>query len=80
MLKRILLISGILSSILLISTFIFAREEPSSLFEGFNFPMGETAEEFVTDSFDDLYNIFGNYSKLQNHRKKTHGSNTNGNT
>ena len=75
MLKKTLLISGILSSILLISTFIFAKEELSSLFEGFNFPMGETAEEFVTksfvsESFDDLFNIFGNYSKLTESQKK----------
>ncbi len=70
MLKRTLLISGILSSILLISTIIFAKEELSSLFEGFNFPMGEAAEEFVTESFDDLSNIFGNYSKLTESQKK----------
>lgn len=70
MLKRTLLISGILSSILLISTIIFAKEEPSSLFEGFNFPMGETAEEFVTESFEDLLNIFGNYSKLTESQKE----------
>ncbi|MHC4320798.1 MAG: hypothetical protein ACYST3_00805 [Planctomycetota bacterium] len=70
MLKRTLLISGILSSILLISTIIFAKEELSSLFEGFNFPMGEAAEEFVTESFDDLFNIFGNYSKLTESQKK----------
>ena len=70
MLKKILLISGILSSILLISTFIFAREESSSLFEGFDFPIGETAAEFVTESFDDLFNIFGNYSKLTESQKK----------
>jgi len=70
MLKKTLLISGILSSILLISTFIFAKEESSSLFEGFNFPMEETAAEFVTESFDDLFNIFGNYSKLTKLQKK----------
>ena len=70
MLKKILLLSGILSSILLISTFIFAKEKSSSLFEGFNFPMGETREEFVTESFDDLFNIFGNYSKLTESQKK----------
>ena len=70
MLKRILLISGILSSILFISTFISAKEELSSLFEGFSFPMGETAEEFVTESFDDLFDIFGKYSKLTESQKK----------
>lgn len=70
MLKRTLIISGILSSILLISTIIFAKEELSSLFEGFSFPMGETKEEFVTESFDDLFNIFGNYSKLTEKQKK----------
>ena len=70
MLKRTLLISGILSSILFISTFISAREEFSSLFEGFNFPAGETAEEFVTESFDDLLNIFGKYSKLTKSEKE----------
>jgi hypothetical protein len=70
MLKRTLLISGILSSILLISTIIFAREELSSLFEGFNFPMGEAKEEYVTESFEDLFNIFGNYSKLTESQKK----------
>ncbi|MCR4289259.1 MAG: hypothetical protein NUV86_03240, partial [Candidatus Scalindua sp.] len=70
MLKRTLLISGILSSILLISTIIFAKEELSSLFEGFRFPTGETTVEFVTESFDDLCNIFGNYSKLTESQKK----------
>jgi nitrogen regulatory protein PII-like uncharacterized protein len=70
MLKRILIISGILSSILFISTLILAKEEPSSLFEGFSFPMGDEREVFVTDSFDDLFNIFGNYSKLTKPQKK----------
>ena len=70
MLKKTLLIFGILSSILLISTFIFAKEESSSLFEGFDFPIGETAAEFVTESFDDLFNIFGSYSKLTEPQKK----------
>ncbi|MGR3294225.1 MAG: hypothetical protein ACUZ9M_09455, partial [Candidatus Scalindua sp.] len=70
MLKRTLLLSGILSSILFISTIIFAKEELSSLFEGFSFPMGEITEEFVTESFDDLFNIFGNYSKLTKSQKK----------
>jgi len=70
MLKKILLLSGILSSILLISTIIFAKEELSSLFEDFNFPMGEATEEFVTESFDDLFNIFGSYSKLTESQKK----------
>jgi hypothetical protein len=60
----ILLISGILSSILFISTFIFAKEDTSFLFKDFNFPMGGTTGEFVTVSFDDLFNIFGNYSIL----------------
>ena len=68
--KRILIISGILSSILFISTLILAKEEPSSLFKGFSFPMGDEREEFVTDSFDDLFNIFGNYSKLTKPQKK----------
>ena len=80
MLKKTLLISGILSSILLISTFIFAKEESSSLFEGFNFPMGETAAEFVTESFDDLFNIFGNYSKLTESQKKDSWNKYKGNT
>ncbi len=70
MLKRILIISGILSSILFISTLILAREEPPRLFEGFSFPMGDKAEEFVTDSFDDLFNILGNYSKLTKPQKE----------
>ncbi len=70
MLKRTLLLSGILSSILLISTFISAKEELSPFFEGFNFPMGETTKEFVTESFDDLFNILGNYSKLTESQKK----------
>jgi hypothetical protein len=62
--RKILLISGILSSILLISTFIFAKEEPTSLFEDFNLQMVETEDEFVTESFYDLFDIFGNYSRL----------------
>ncbi len=68
--KRTLLISGILSSILLISTIIFAKEESSSLFEGFSFPTGTVAKKFVTESFDDLLNIFSNYSKLTESQKK----------
>jgi hypothetical protein len=67
-LKKILIISGILSSILFISTLILAKEEHSPLFEGFN--LGDETEEFVTDSFDDLFNIFGNYSKLTKSQKK----------
>ena len=70
MLKRTLLISGILSSILLISTIIFAKEESSSLFEGFNFPTETVAEKFVTESFNDLFDTFGNYSKLTESQKK----------
>lgn len=70
MLNRILLLSGILSTILFISTFIFARENSTSLFKDFNFPMGETTGEFVTVSFDDLFNIFGNYSTLTDSQKK----------
>ena len=70
MLKKTLLLSGILSSILLISTIIFAKEESSSLFEGFNFPTGTIAKKFITESFDDLFNIFGSYSKLTESQKK----------
>lgn len=68
--NRILLISGILASILFISTLIFAKENISSLFEDFNFPMGNTTEEFITASFDDLFNIFGNYSTLTGSQRK----------
>lgn len=32
--------------------------------------MGDTTEEFVTVSFDDLFNIFGNYSTLTDSQKK----------
>lgn len=32
--------------------------------------MGETTGEFVTVSFDDLFNIFGNYSTLTDSQKK----------
>ena len=70
MLKKTLLLSGILSSILLISTIIFAKEESSSLFEGFNFPTGTIAKKFITESFEDLFNTFGNYSKLTESQKK----------
>ena len=68
--NRILLISGILSSILFISTFIFAKDDTSLLFKDFDFPTGNTAEEFVTVSFDDLFNIFGNYSTLTDSQKE----------
>lgn len=68
--NRILLISGILSSILFISTFIFAKEDTSTLFKDFNFLMGDTTEEFVTVSFDDLFNIFGNYSTLTDSQRE----------
>jgi len=70
MFKKILLISGILSSILFISTIIFAKEESSSMFEGFNFPTGTIAKKFITESFEDLFNTFGNYSKLTESQKK----------
>lgn len=70
MLNRILLLSGILSAILFISTSIFARENSSSLFKDFNFPTGDTAVEFITVSFDDLFNIFGNYSSLTSAQKE----------
>ena len=63
-LKKALLISGILSSILFISTIIFAKEDASSLFEGFSFPTGTVAKKFITESFEELFNTFGNYSKL----------------
>ena len=68
--KKTLLISGILSSILFISTIIFAKEESSSMFEGFNFPTGTIAKKFITESFEDLFNTFGNYSKLTESQKK----------
>ena len=70
MFKKILLTSGILSSILFISTIIFAKEESSSMFEGFNFPTGTIAKKFITESFEDLFNTFGNYSKLTESQKK----------
>ncbi len=70
MLKRTLLISGILSSILFISTIIFAKEEALSLFEDFKFPMGTISEKYVTESFDDLFNTIGHYSKLTESQKK----------
>ena len=66
----ILLIPGILSSILFISTFIFAKEDTSFLFKDFNFPMGETTGEFVAVSYDDLFKIFGNYSALTDSEKE----------
>jgi len=69
-LKKTLLISGILSSIFFISTIIFAKEKSSSMFEGFNFPTGTIAKKFITESFDDLSNTFGNYSKLTESQKK----------
>ncbi len=68
--NRILFISGILSSILFISTFIFAKDDTSTLFKDFNFPVGDTTEEFVTASFDDLFNILGNYSTLTDSQRK----------
>jgi len=70
MLKKTLLISGILSSILFISTIIFAKEKSSSLFEDFQFPTGTIAKKFITESFEDLFNTFGNYSKLTESQKK----------
>lgn len=68
--NRILLLSGILSSILFISTFIFAGNNSSLLFEDFDFPTGKTVKEFLTVSFDDLFKIFGNYSTLTDAEKK----------
>ncbi len=68
--NSILFISGILSSILFISTLIFAKEGTSLLFDDFNFPTGNAAEEFVTISFDDLFNILGNYSTLTDSQKE----------
>jgi len=68
--NRILLLSGILSYILFISTFIFAKDDTSFLFKDFNFPTGDTAEEFVTVSFDDLFDIFGNYSTLTDSQRE----------
>ena len=70
MLKKILLVSGILSSILIISTIIFAKEKSPALFEDFEFPMGTVAKKFITESFEDLFNTFGNYSKLTESQKK----------
>ena len=40
------------------------------MFKDFNFPTGNTAEEFVTVSFDDLFNIFGNYSTLTDSQRE----------
>jgi len=40
------------------------------MFEGFNFPTGTIAKKFITESFDDLSNTFGNYSKLTESQKK----------
>ena len=40
------------------------------MFEGFDFPLGEATGEFVTASFDDLFNIFGNYSTLTDSQRE----------
>ena len=40
------------------------------MFEDFDFPMGNTAGEFITSSFDELFNIFGIYSTLTGSQKK----------
>lgn len=70
MLYKILIITGILSSIFLISTLNLAGDKSSPLFKGFSFPMGDETEVFVTDSFEDLFNIFGSYSKLTDQQKE----------
>ena len=80
MLKKTLLLSGILSSILLISTIIFAKEESSSLFEDFNFPTGTIAKNLSLNHLM-IYLIFLEATaSLQNHKKKTHGTDSKENT
>ncbi|MCP5005015.1 MAG: hypothetical protein GY941_13940 [Planctomycetes bacterium] len=49
---------GILVSVLLLPTFIFAKEDTSALFEGFDYSTKKQSYEFIDSSFDDLQKIF----------------------
>lgn len=74
MLYKKLILSGLLSSILFFSISVLAEEEPPFLFKGFDFLSEELSEEpsieFINNSFDDLYNIFGKYSTLTSSQKE----------
>lgn len=66
---------GILTALFFLSTLIFA-EDDSFMFEGFDFlseeelPEEKPPDEFIDASFDDLYNIFSNYSTLTRIQKE----------
>lgn len=70
------ILSGLFSSIFFFLTSILAAEESSFLFKEFNFMNEELPQDkppstnFITNSFDDLYNIFGKYSALTNAQKE----------
>ncbi len=76
MLYKKLILSGLLSLIPFFSISVLAEEEPSFLFKGFDFLSEEEKEEppppieFINNSFDDLYNIFGKYSTLTSSQKE----------
>ncbi|MFQ5713459.1 MAG: hypothetical protein ACE5GU_05465 [Candidatus Scalinduaceae bacterium] len=74
MLYKKLILSGLLSSIPFFSISVSAKEESPFLFKGFDFLSEELSEEpsieFINNSFDDLYNIFGKYSTLTSSQKE----------
>ncbi len=75
MLYKKLILSGLLSSIPFFSISVLAEEEPSFLFKDFDFlseepSIEEPSIEFINNSFDDLYNIFGKYSTLTSSQKE----------
>lgn len=65
---------GILHSFLFLSALTFAEEAPSFSFDDFVFPGDESIEEpsneFISATFDDLYNIFSNYRTLTDSQKE----------
>jgi len=78
MLCKYFLQLGILTSFIFLSTLIFAEGDSDYLFKDFNFlseeeekpsEEEETSKEFINASFDDLYNIFSNYSTLSRIQK-----------
>lgn len=70
MLYKKLTLLGLLTSFFLFSSFVLAEEESSFLFKDFNIQREDSSKEFIDTSFDDLFNIFGNYNTLTDSQKE----------
>ncbi|MFQ5963827.1 MAG: hypothetical protein ACE5KZ_06040 [Candidatus Scalinduaceae bacterium] len=68
--KKFMILAGLLASIFILSTLTSAEDESPFLFKGFDFTSEAPSKEFINESFDDLFNIFGKDSTFTDLRKE----------